>query len=42
MHGIRPEPKMTKSYTVNILAEREIGKKVHERSLGGGFGVWHY
>ncbi len=28
--------------SVNILAEREIGKKVRERSLGEGFGVLHH
>ncbi len=26
---------------VNLLAEREIGKKVRKRGAGAGFGVWH-
>ena len=30
------------SNTVNILAEREIGKKVREPGAGGGFGIWYH
>ncbi len=33
---------MNEMKSVNILAEREIGKKVRKRSPGGGFGVWHH